>query len=618
MIYKYSKKIYTLLIAILTYIVATAAPARQIIASITQPDGTSLSIRLVGNEFCHYTETTDGVMVTTDSNGVWRYATQLKDGAIRPSIHLAHNSENRNQTELRFLSGIDQKHLRSSVNSSSRTADHTLSQTRSSLHQQGIYSTSTFPTKGKVNGLVFLVDFPDRSFSLDNDAIKEKYNKMLNQSGYKDSIMMNGRKIPGAYGSAKDYFEAQSFGQFSPTFNIVGPITADNGYAYYGRNDSNGYDEVHAAELIREIIQKAYSNNLVDFSEYDQDNNLEVDFIYVIYAGKGENYADADPFTIWPHQWVCECRVGDYRTNKYACSPEIYADVDNLIDGIGTFCHEFSHILGLPDFYPTSASSTAKSSTIREWSIMDYGCYDNYGFSPVGYTALERYSLGWMNLTEISSPGNYVLPAIDTAQTAYLLPSDKKLSYILLETHNKEGWYQYQPAEGLLVTTVDYNRNIWNANNVNNNANEQRYKVLAADNDYTDYTRNGDLFPYNGNDSLTLYSTPSTITGCGIPVNIPVMDIEYSNGVTTFSIISRNSTSINQNKVSTNAGISYSIANQSIILNSNTEARVTLYSITGEILYNATLQAGTDSAIPLPKRGIYLLRCNNKTYKIVY
>ena len=115
MIYKYSKKIYTLLIAILTYIVATAAPARQIIASITQPDGTSLSIRLAGNEFCHYTETTDGVMVTTDSNGVWRYATQLKDGAIRPSIHLAHNSENRNQTELRFLSGIDQKHLRSSV-----------------------------------------------------------------------------------------------------------------------------------------------------------------------------------------------------------------------------------------------------------------------------------------------------------------------------------------------------------------------------------------------------------------------------------------------------------------------------------------------------------------------
>lgn len=610
-------KIFTLLFAIFGFMAVMAAPSRRNTITITQPDGTTLEIRLVGNEYSHFTETSDGIMIVKDSAAVWRYAMPSPSGIITHSNIIAHNKEDRDPEEKEFIKSIDQNLLRASVNHSSVINNSAGIKTRAtSIHEQGRYSTSTFPTKGNVKGLVFLVDFPDRSFSLEDDEIRDKFNRMLNQTGYKDTIKMDGKLIPGAYGSVKDYFEAQSFGQFSPAFDIVGPITADNSYAYYGQNDLNGYDETYAVEMVKEVILKAYNNGLVDFSQYDNDNDMEIDFIYVIYAGKGENYTGSDPYTIWPHQWVVETQVGNYWASRYACSPEIYVDKDELIDGIGTFCHEFSHIMGLPDFYPTNSGSGNSMSTIREWSVMDYGCYDNYGYSPVGYTALERYSLGWMDLTEISSPGDYVLPSIDSAQTAYLLPSDKKQSYILLETHNKEGWYQYQPAEGLLVTSVDYNREAWTSNTVNNISSAQRYKVIAADNDYSSNTRNGDMFPYKGNDSLTLYSTPASITGCGIPIDIPVMNIRYNDGVSTFSIADRVSSSIESNHAESHNTFSYTITDHTINLHSDIETTFTVYTITGKIVDSATVQPGSSVNIALPQKGIYLLRCNNKVLKI--
>lgn len=613
--YSHIHKLSCLIIALLFNIVAFAAPARELVVAVTQPDGTILNIRMVGDEFSHYTETTDGMMVTKCNDGTWRYTIKQKDGTISAGQQIAHDKQQRDIHEISYLKQIDQSDLRSNLISITRGTNLPLTKA-ASIHEQGVYSTSTFPTKGEVNGLVLLVDFPDRSFSLDDNAIKTKFNNMLNKTGYKDTIVINGISMPGAYGSAKDYFEAQSFGQFSPTFDIIGPIEADNGYAYYGQNDANGYDEIHTAELIKEIIQKVHINGMVDFSRYDNDKNMEIDFIYVIYAGKGENYTNSDPYTIWPHQWSIECQLGNYYAGKYACSPEIYADVDYTIDGIGTFCHEFSHILGLPDFYPSNNADA--SSTLREWSVMDYGCYDNNGYCPVGYTALERYSLGWMKLTEISTPGNYELPAIDISQTAYLLPSDKKPSYIILETHNRWGWYQYQPSEGLLITSVDYNRSAWTSNSVNNDPQEQRYRVIAADNDYSIYTKKGDLFPYNGNDSLTLYSNPPSITGCGISINIPITNIRYSNGTSTFTIADRSTTSVDESTTTFNDGLTYSIKGDCIILNSDTATEVTVYSISGRLVGQATLQTGSSNSIRLPQKGLYLLRYNNKVIKITY
>lgn len=609
----YMRKLFTLLFTLLWFVTSTAAPARRNIITITQPDGTTLEIRMIGNELCHYTETTDGIMIAQDRSGIWHYAIEQSDGTIAPSNRIAHSIDDREHSELKFINSIDQNRLKH-LALSKVTKSTNIPLSKSSLHDQGIYSTTTFPTKGDVKGLVLLVDFPDRSFSLEDDAIIAKFNDMLNKTGYSDSITIRGHLVPGAYGSAKDYFEAQSFGKFRPTFDIIGPITADNGYAYYGQNDSNGNDEVYTAKMISEIVQKVYNSGQVDFSKYDNDNDMEIDFIYVIYAGKGENYTGSDPYTIWPHQWYVENKLGNYWTGRYACSSEIYFDEEYLIDGIGTFCHEFSHILGLPDFYPTN--SYTNQSTFREWSVMDYGCYDNYGFAPVGYTALERYSLGWMNLTEITSPGNYVLPAIDSAQTAYLLPSDEKLSYILLETHNKEGWYQYQPTEGLLVTSVDYDRTIWMNNTVNNNANEQRYKVIAADNDYKPDTKHGDLFPYNGNDSLTLYSAPQSITGCGVPIDIPIKSIKYNNGISTFSIIDRVGTSINSSKVFENEELYYTVTGNGIVIKSEVETQVTIYSITGRMIDSVELLSGESKNLSLPQKGIYLLRYNNRVIKI--
>ena len=113
-----------------------------------------------------------------------------------------------------------------------------------------------------------------------------------------------------------------------------------------------------------------------------------------------------------------------------------------------------------------------------------------------------------------------------------------------------------------------------------------------------------------------MYSAPKSITGCGIPINIPVKNIKYSNGITTFSIIDRTETSVLQPNLVTDNGLSYSIWDNKIQLNSETETKAVIYAVTGRIVESVTLQPGTPTNIILPEKGIYLLRYNNRVIKI--
>ena len=98
----------------------------------------------------------------------------------------------------------------------------------------------------------------------------------------------------------------------------------------------------------------------VDFRDYDLYGNGEVDSVYFIYAGKGE--ADGgDAGTIWPHSWNLSdqgrsLNLDGVDIQGYACSPEL--DGSGKLNGMGTPCHEFAHVLGLPDLYCTASYVT--------------------------------------------------------------------------------------------------------------------------------------------------------------------------------------------------------------------------------------------------------------------
>lgn len=355
---------------------------------------------------------------------------------------------------------------------------------------------------GEKKGLVVLVEFSDMKFSCD-DA-QALYNDILNKDGYSSGL--------GFVGSVRDYFRDQSNGRLLLDFDVAGPVQLPYGYAYYGRNSGFGGGDAHPDEMV--AVACSMIDEDVDFADYDWDGDGSVDQVCILYAGRGEASGGGED-TVWPH----ESTLGNYgrslvldgvKIDTYACSCEL--GEEGTTDGIGTFCHEFSHCLGIPDMYDTTNGG---SYGMFKWDIMSYGNYNGNGFIPSAYTSYERWVAGWMEPVELSeSTGVIGMKALEEGGGAYVIYNEgNRNEYYLLENRSKTGWDAAQPGEGLLVVHVDYDRTVWENNMVNAVGSRQRCTPVAADNSYvmSDEDAAGDVFPYNGNDGLTNTTTPAAL-----------------------------------------------------------------------------------------------------------
>lgn len=354
---------------------------------------------------------------------------------------------------------------------------------------------------GKKKGLVILMEFQDAKFTTEN--AHEVFNNVFNKEGLNDY---------GMTASVKDYFKAQSYGQFELDFDVVGPYTATQKMVYYGGNEGGSHNK-NAKALIQEGCQKA--DKEVNFKDYDWDRDGEVDQVFVIYAGYGENYG-ADENTIWPHESQLNLPNGaklildDVEISTYACSCELQGTKGTTLAGIGTPCHEFSHCLGLPDFYNTADQDA--SYGMGSWDVMDYGSYNNYGNTPSGYTSYERMFAGWLTPTELKDMTriNDMKPLTEAPEAYILYNEGNKNEYYLLENRQNSGFDAALPGHGLLVLHVDYNEEDWFSNSVNANKNHQRMSPIPADNKQSLFNEEGDPFPgTSGVTELTNYSTPA-------------------------------------------------------------------------------------------------------------
>lgn len=223
-----------------------------------------------------------------------------------------------------------------------------------------------------------------------------------------------------------------------------------------------------------------------------------MDNIYIIYAGFGEstgNASDAD--CIWPHShdvqsgynyqkyYYPDLAASEKRDNyydglllnHYACSNELI--YTNYPDGLGTFCHEFSHVMGLPDLYYTG-DSEIPINTPSTWSILDIGCYLNNSRTPPLYSSFERMSLGWMKPKVIDSPAHLTLEPLSDSNSAYLVQTEVDNEFFLFENRQNEGWDSYLAGNGMLVWHIDYDENLWFRNEVNNNRVHQNVDLVEA------------------------------------------------------------------------------------------------------------------------------------------
>lgn len=455
-----------------------AVPAKRgVWCSLSLVDGTEVKAQLVGDEFLHYYVSKDGTKYVQDeSTGLYRKMTDEVTAQRRAAVRRAQ------------AQGRQKRMLRKAQ------------------------ASNVF--QGTKKGLVILAEFTNSKFKSGHDLAL--YERIANDENYSGNNFR---------GSIKDYFKAQSHGLFELDFDVAGICQLQHTYAYYGKNSND--NDVRAGQMVAEACLWAHEHG-TDFSKYDWDGDGEVDQVFVLYAGHGEASYDKDPDTVWPHMHYLS--ASDYgkslsldgvTVDTYACSSELNGDGN--LDGIGTFCHEFSHCMGFPDLYDTSYAGWFG---MGDFDLMCSGSYNGDSKCPAGYSAYEKAECGWLTLkdmTNIEQETSIVgVQPMSADGDAYIIKNKgHKDEYYILENRQKTGWDSYLPASGLMITHVDYDADIWDWNmpntsgkyedaNENTKTNDhQRLTIFRAGNSSSDYGDSSDLYPYRGNNSLTKTSSPA-------------------------------------------------------------------------------------------------------------
>lgn len=559
--------------------------AKKGIIQARQPDGTVISIRMIGDARNKTIHSADGYLLTTDEAGYYVFANKDAKGMPVPSGVHYQNPEHRSPADNNIIKVFDTNGL-----------DISYAPVEESRNVPGTkgpgLGKSKFPGIGNHRAVVILVEFSDIDFTIENPH--DFYTRLLNEEGFSDY---------GATGSVRDYFVSNSCGKFQPQFDVYGPVKLDKPHYYYGMNSPLGGGDMNPYDMVVEACELL--DNEIDFSQYDCNEDGFIDNIYFYYAGYGE--ADGGGAnTIWPHSWDITkvswypFRFDGVRLDHYACSNELKFENDEP-DGIGTFCHEFCHVLGFPDLYPTGYSS---AFTPYSWNILDMGNYNNDSHTPANMSAYERYALDWLE-PELLTGGEKTLVNLADSNHAFLVKTENDDEYFLLENRQQKGFDEYLPGHGMLVWHIDFIAQKWDNNTVNNIAYHQCVDLIEADDVQTRETDDGDPFP--GAMNVTEFSpstSPAFISWNNTPLPFCIYDIrESEEGVVTFSV---DAADAGVEKINNKLGVL--IIGNEVILQS-TDVRV--YNLAGYVM-----KRQKSDRLILPK-GVYMARDSKNSIKFV-
>ncbi len=492
------KRLFSIVVLCGFVLVANAVPARRGWQTRTQADGTTIEIQQVGDEFYHYMINRDGKEVR-EINGMY-----VEVGEA-PTADVA---------KARRAKGVARR------------------------QRKDVGVTPNLAPKG----VVILVNFSDKS--MQSGHTQATFDELCNSTNC---------TVNSGYPSAGQYFADQSNGAYRPQFDVFGPVTLSRNVAYYGTDGAKEGDDQHATDAVVEGCRLANEQFNINWADYDSDNDGYVDFVYVIYAGKGQADGGTSE-TIWPHNWEVSSAIsngsctytsaqrtlGGKKIENYAMSGEMSG---NSLGGIGTLCHEFGHVMGLPDFYDTNYGTNYEQClTPSDWDVMDGGAYGGDGHCPPNYSPWEKEFFGWHTTVNLGNEGqnvtlyangteNYQAYQI-TSNGNYVGPTTAGLRYYI-ENRQAVGWDEPLTGHGMLIWKVNFNATKWTNNEPNNTANNPYYTIVSAsgskigwDNDSR--TDNCPKNPFPGSDKKTSWSGVS---------GKPLLNIVESNGIVTLTYI---------------------------------------------------------------------------------
>lgn len=545
------KILLSITFALMGIVSGFAAKAYSGIVTVTQSDGTELNVRIYGDEHFNWLTTEDGVLLVKEGNNYY-IAETTSYGTLKATNYIAHNANKRLPAEIKAIKKQDLSRFRSYAIKKASPAK---------AMGTGNSGVKYFPHSGSPKALVILVEFSDTPFQSGEKA-KNVFEHFLKGKA-EDTLPDGYEAYTGSYknknnlrnkGSVSDYFYDMSKGTYTPQFDVVGPYKLNQPSLYYGKGEN---DNTYA--LVSDACKAADKD--VDFSRYDADGDGMVDLVYIIYAGYPASMS-GNPNDIWPKSGPGNGSFGTY-DGKKVCRYGVHAELNFgrelnqkngfLLSGIGLFCHEFSHTLGLPDLYPTVDASKVDNQNPEMWDLMDGGEYTyNGGYCPTPYSPWEMDVMGWATPVELSDEKQTVtLKSYGKERIAYKIKGENN-EYLLLQNIQIGGWWTgvaYVYNTGMLVWRIDYNNKDVNLfDNPNNTIGKPKVMIVPADgyviSDYNhgdgkqwtdaEYKSSlqGDPFPGKGNITQLLSVTLNNST-----LVKPIYNIKEENRVITFDYL---------------------------------------------------------------------------------
>lgn len=452
------KKYILGILMLLTAVSTQAARAYSEPFTVSQPDGTQLILTLHGDEHLSWLTTSDGTMVMETSNGY--FVASIEDnGKLSATRFLAHSPNLRSIEETQTCQKQQQR---------KDLFFNRVEKTWKAARRAHVTSSDYFPHIGSPKCLVILVNFQDVEFSSDEPLVQ--FEQYLNG----DEQISMGHREEMNITSVRKYFEISSHGLFSPQFDLVGPFTLPQTMEYYGAHSDNSND-VNFNQFCKDVI--AAADDFVDFRNYDNTGDGKAELVSVIFAGYGENIGGNPSNTIWPKCAPRGLATNDgVSVNYINCNAELYqVSLNDMINGIGVFCHEFSHGMGLPDLYVTKDEAKVNNQSPEFFDLMDYGEHSYRGFAPTPYSVWEQEVFGWIEVEQLSESqtGIELKPLLQGGKAYKFNNGANDEEWMMIENVQNYDYSNHMPGvpygHGMLVWHISYDSHNVSSNDYPNN-----------------------------------------------------------------------------------------------------------------------------------------------------
>ncbi|MFC1734561.1 M6 family metalloprotease domain-containing protein [Candidatus Hydrogenedentota bacterium] len=398
-----------------------------------QPDGSTFSVKLYGDEFFAYQRTLDGREVVKDpATGFFCYAELTADGrsfvstgipvettgagpaaaniGMAPAVGAEPFQALPNDVVLERIGAAQSKF---NVDEKGRPLP-AASQVRNRGPQFGPpYRT----TLDDIVGLCILVDFPDEAETISQAQVDAYCNQPTGYAEFGNACSIN------------EYFSIQSNGKFNFTNTVTAYVRMPEPKTYYDDNQPIGSK---ARELVSTALDVLIADGF-DFTGLSRDASGYIYSVNIFYAG---TCASGWSLGLWPHKWSISTKTVDSVNNIKVFQYQM-SDMKTSLK-IGTFCHENGHLTCVfPDLY----SYVTGGGVIGYYSLMSLGSHGGSGKHPTNVDPYLKAKAGWADVVEINSSTHLRATAQEDRNYYYKYtnPAEGR-EYFMIENRNNAGY----------------------------------------------------------------------------------------------------------------------------------------------------------------------------------